>query len=200
MTNPMDIAFTPAVKAQQEKYGSRERYDQLAETRPWQSIITPELRDTIAQQNSFYLGTASAGGQPYVQHRGGEKGFLKVLDERTLGFADLEGNRQYITTGNLSENARVILFLMDYEHAHRIKIWGEARVVENDAALLAKLQSGQPKKPAQRGILISVSAWNGNCRQHIPRKMDVDTVEALFAEKEARIEQLELQLAKAATQ
>ena len=118
---------------------------------------------------SFYLATASADGQPYVQHRGGPPGFLRVVDERTLGFADFKGNRQYITTGNLAENGKAFIFIMDYAQRRRVKLWGRARVVEADAALLARLwPEGYEARPEQ-AILFEIEAWDTNCPQHIPQ-------------------------------
>src|SRR5712692_1427013 len=134
-----DVAFTPSVKAVQERRGSRSGYRKMEERGGWQTRVTPDLAAFLAERDSAYLATANAAGQPYVQHRGGPKGFIRVLDDRTLAFADYVGNRQYITAGNLAENNRAFLFLMDYAHQRRIKIWGTARVVENDPALMAKL-------------------------------------------------------------
>jgi predicted pyridoxine 5'-phosphate oxidase superfamily flavin-nucleotide-binding protein len=130
MTVPTsDIAFTPAVKAEQARRGSRQGYARMEEKGGWRSAITPDLAEFIAERDSFYLATASADGQPYVQHRGGPPGFLRALDERTLGFADFRGNRQYISAGNLAENPRAFIFLMDYPNRRRIKLWGRAEVV-----------------------------------------------------------------------
>src|SRR5215469_14903032 len=145
-----DVAFSPAVKAVQERRGSRQAYRHMEERGGWETSITPELAAFIADQDSVYLGTASAAGQPYIQHRGGPKGFIHVLDEKTLAFADFIGNRQYITTGNLAENNRAFLFLMDYAHQQRIKIWGVAKVVEDDPELIARLMpTGYAAKPQQ---------------------------------------------------
>ena len=137
---PSDIAFTPAVKAIQERNGSRHGYARMERGRGWQTTATAELAEFIAILDMFYLGTASAAGQPYVQYRGGPAGFLKVIDEHTLGFADFGGNRQYITVGNLSENPRAFIFLMDYANSRRVKLWGTARVTENDPDLLERLR------------------------------------------------------------
>ena len=131
-----DVAFTPAVKAAQEKYGSRKSYARVEQKDWWKTEVTEELAQFIAQRDSFYLATASADGQPYIQHRGGPKGFLKIIDEHTLAMADYSGNRQYISVGNLSENDRITIFLMDYPNRRRVKIWGRARVIENDETLL----------------------------------------------------------------
>lgn len=171
---PSDIAFTPSVKAEQVRHGSREQYRRMEERGGWQSTITAELAAFIAGLRSFYLGTASAEGQPYIQHRGGPPGFLKVVDEQTLGFADYRGNRQYITAGNLAENPRAFLFLMDYARRIRIKVWGEARVVEGDAALLAKLEDPGYRAVPERAILFTVKAWDRNCSQHIPELVPVE--------------------------
>ncbi len=194
-TNPSDLAFSPAVKAIQSAKGSREGYARMEERRPWPDRITPELADFIGRQDSVFLGTASADGQPYIQHRGGPPGFLQVLDERQIGFADLAGNRQYITMGNLSENDRAFLFLIDYEEARRIKLWGRARVVEDDAALLDRLRIADAKGRAERAILFEVSTWDVNCPQHIPRRIDLARVAGLLAERDARIAALEAELA-----
>ena len=123
-----DIAFTPAVKRVQDRKGSRKGYAKMEEKGGWRDTITEDLARFIDRRDSFYLGTASADGQPYIQHRGGKPGFLKVLDEKTLAFADFRGNRQYITSGNLSENDKAYIFLMDYPSRSRVKIWGRARV------------------------------------------------------------------------
>src|SRR5271170_7819572 len=143
-----DVAFTPAVKAFQERRGSRAAYHKMEQTRGWHTTITADLAAFIAERDSAYLATANAAGQPYVQHRGGPKGFIRVLDDHTLGFADYVGNRQYITTGNLAENDRAFLFLMDYANSRRIKIWGRARIAEDDLALIARLMpTGYAAKP-----------------------------------------------------
>ena len=138
-TPTTDVAFTAAVKALQSRRGSRAAYARLEERGGWSATITEDLAAFIADRDSFYLATANAAGQPYIQHRGGPRGFLRVLDDRTLGFADFRGNRQYITAGNLAENDRAFIFLMDYENRQRIKMWGRARVVDDDTALLARL-------------------------------------------------------------
>ena len=168
-----DVAFTSAVKAIQTRKGSRGPYARMEARGGWETSITEDLAAFVGEQNSFFLATANADGQPYIQHRGGPPGFLRVLDETTLGFADYRGNRQYISLGNLSENPKVHLFLIDYATQRRIKIWGEARVIEDDPALLAKLMpAGYDARPEQ-AIVIHVTAWDENCPQHIPRKVDV---------------------------
>ncbi|MGR3320995.1 MAG: pyridoxamine 5'-phosphate oxidase family protein [Pseudooceanicola sp.] len=189
----MDVAFTAAVRAAQEARGSREGYARLEAKRPWPNRVTPELAEFVGQQTSVFFGTANAAGQPYIQHRGGPAGFLRVLGDRQLGFADLAGNRQYITLGNLSENARAILFLIDYENRRRIKIWGRARVVEDDPDLLDRLHSGDGRP--ERVILFDIDAWDINCPQHIPRRIGLDRVATLLAERDARIAALQAELA-----
>ena len=145
--------------------------------------VTPELAAFIAEQDTAFLGTASAEGAPYIQHRGGPKGFIKVVDERTLGFADYRGNRQFITLGNLSENDRAYLFLLDFSRRQRIKLWGRARVVENDDALIAKLFDHGYKAKPERVILFTIEAWDVNCSQHITARMTVDEVEGLLGHR-----------------
>src|ERR1700704_6626245 len=165
-----DVAFTPGVKAVQERRGSRKAYQHVEEKGGWRTTVTPELAAFIAARDSAYLATSNAAGQPYIQHRGGPRGFLRALDEHTLGFADFAGNKQYITLGNLQENAKCHLFLMDYAHRRRIKIWGELRAVEGDAALTGRLKPTGYKARVERVLLIEVKAWDVNCPQHIPLK------------------------------
>ncbi|MCR8549415.1 pyridoxamine 5'-phosphate oxidase family protein [Salipiger sp. P9] len=191
----MDVAFTPAVRGIQSAKGSREGYARLEAQRPWPDRVTPELAAFASRQTSLFLGTASAAGRPYIQHRGGPEGFLKVLGARRLGFADFAGNRQYVTLGNLSENTRAFLFLIDYEAARRIKIWGRARVIEDDPALLARLAGDTTTGRPERAILFDIDAWDVNCPQHIPRRVGLDRVATLLAERDARIAALEAALA-----
>lgn len=190
-----DVAFSPAVKAAQEKRGSREHYAKVEEKGGFRTAFTDDLAAFLAEARSFYLATASADGQPYVQHRGGPPGFLRVLDERTLGFADFKGNRQYITTGNLAENARAYIFVMDYAHRRRVKLWGRARVVEDDAALLARLwPEGYAARPEQ-AIVFEVEAWDTNCPQHIPQMFHAEDVARTVVELQTRINELEAEVA-----
>lgn len=191
---PSDIAFTDAVKAQQTRMGSRRAYSHMEEGSGWQTRISPELAEFIAARDSLYLATANAAGQPYIQHRGGPPGFLRVLDEQTLGFADFAGNKQYITLGNLQENSKCHVFLMDYAHRRRIKIWGELAAVEGDAALNARLKPEGYKARVERVLLIKVAAWDVNCPQHIPQKIDARDVGAAIDQRDARIAQLEAEL------
>lgn len=193
---PSDVAFTPSVKAEQERHGSRKQYRRMETEHGWSSAITPELAKFIAGMRSFYLATASAEGQPYIQHRGGPAGFLKVIDETTLAFADYRGNRQYITAGNLAENPRAYIFLMDYAHRVRVKIWGEAKVVEDDPALLEGLVDPAYGAVPERAIVFSVKAWDRNCPQHIPRLIPVEDAAAAFAGLEQRVASLEAENAE----
>jgi predicted pyridoxine 5'-phosphate oxidase superfamily flavin-nucleotide-binding protein len=191
-----DVAFTPAVKAAQLRRGSRAGYARMEERGGWEMGITPDLAGFIARQTSVFLGTASAGGQPTIQHRGGPAGFLRVIDERTIGFADFAGNRQYITVGNLAENPQAHLFLIDYAHRRRIKLWGTARVVEDAPDLMAALMPTDTTARAERAILFEVAAWDANCPQHIPLRFEAADVAAALAERDARIEALEAEIAR----
>ncbi len=188
-TYASDIAFTPVVKAIQERKGSRESYARMEAGRGWSTTITPDLAEFIAAQTSIFLGTASADGQPYIQHRGGPPGFLRVLDERTLAFADYRGNRQFISQGNLAENPRAFLFLIDYAHRQRIKLWGESRVVE-DADLVRSLMPEGYKARPEQAIVFAVSAWDANCPQHIPQRFEASDVAASIEERDRKIAEL----------
>lgn len=190
-----DVAFTPTVKALQTRKGSRASYARMEQGGSWQTTITPDLAGFIAAQTSVFLATANAAGQPYIQHRGGPPGFLRVLDERTLAFVDYAGNRQYISAGNLQDNPRAQLFLMDYAQRQRIKIWGEARVVEGDAALTAQLMPEGYKARPEQVIVFKVTAWDANCPQHIPVRLDAADVQAALDARDARIATLEQALA-----
>ncbi|MER9215914.1 pyridoxamine 5'-phosphate oxidase family protein [Mesorhizobium sp. M0663] len=191
-----DVAFTPTVKAIQARKGSRQAYARVEERGGWQAAITSDLAAFIEAQTSVFLSTANADGQPYIQHRGGPAGFLTVLDERTIGFADFSGNRQFITQGNLSDNPQAFLFLIDYAHRQRIKIWGRARVVEGDAELTAKLMPQDYKARPEQVILFTVSAWDSNCSQHIPQRFEAADVAAALGERDKRIERLEQEIAR----
>ncbi len=209
MKHPIsEIAFTPVVKAAQEKRGSRNSYakmEQRGEQGPWRDVVTPELAQYIAERNSLYLGTAGADGQPYIQYRGGPKGFLKVLDEHTLAFADFAGNAQYISLGNLSENNKAFIFLMDYPNSHRIKIWGTAEFIEDDPALLQRIVDADYKARPERVLLFHVKAWSPNCPQHIKQRFTaeemvprVQKLQQCIAEMEETIVSLRRQLGEAA--
>ena len=191
-----DIAFTPSVKAIQERKGSRAQYARMEEGDGWSGTITQELSDFLKDVDSLYLATANADGRPYIQHRGGPKGFLTVLDDRTLAFADFMGNRQYISLGNLAENNQAFLFLMDYASQSRIKIWGTAEVIEDDPDLLAQLTDAQYKGKPERVIRFHVEAWDANCRQHIPVKYSQKEVDAIVRPLIDRIGKLEAENAQ----
>jgi predicted pyridoxine 5'-phosphate oxidase superfamily flavin-nucleotide-binding protein len=186
-----DVAFSESVKAIQTRKGSREGYAAVERRGGWGARVTPEVSAFIADRNSFYLATANADGQPYIQHRGGPRGFLRVLDERTLAFADYRGNRQYITQGNLAENDRAYLFLMDYANRRRLKIWGRARMVEDDPELLAKLAEGATEGKPEQAIVFTIEAWDRNCPQHIPQLLPAADVLAEVERLRARIAELE---------
>ncbi|HWN80369.1 MAG TPA: pyridoxamine 5'-phosphate oxidase family protein [Bradyrhizobium sp.] len=190
-----DVAFTPAVKAIQTRKGSRDAYARVDQHGGWRTEINEDLAAFLAETNSLFFATASADGQPYIQHRGGPKGFVKVLDKNTLAFADYSGNRQYITQGNLSENPKAHIFVMDYAHRRRVKIWGEARVVDDDPALLVSLMPQGYKARPEQVIVFTISAWDTNCPQHIPQKFDAADVAAALAARDARIAELEAELA-----
>ena len=190
-----DVAFTPAVKAIQARKGSREAYAQVEARGGWRTEIDEGLAAFLAEANSLYFATASADGQPYIQHRGGPAGFIKVLDKNTIAFADYSGNRQYVTQGNLSENPKANIFLMDYVHRRRVKIWGEARMVDDDPALLQSLMPQGYKARPEQVILFRISAWDTNCPQHIPQKFDSADVAAALSSRDARIAELEAELA-----
>jgi uncharacterized protein len=190
-----DVAFTPSVKIIQEKRGSREHFAKAEERGGWRTAISPDLAGFLAEARSFYLATASADGQPYIQHRGGPPGFLRVIDERTLGFADFKGNRQYITTGNLAENPKAYIFIMDYAQRRRVKLWGRARVVEDDPALLARLWPEGYRAREEQAILFELEAWDTNCPQHIPQMFHAGDVAETITQFQARIRELEAEVA-----
>ena len=191
-----DVGFTPAVKQIQTAKGSRQGYAKMEQKGSWRDTVTPELAAFIAERDSFYLGTASADGQPYIQHRGGGQGFLKVLDERTLAFADYSGNKQYISVGNLAENDQAYIFLMDYANRRRIKIWGRAKVVEDDAGLLARLMPGGYKARPERVFVFTITAWDVNCPQHITARYDQDMVRQVTQKLTFRVSELEAENAQ----
>jgi len=193
---PSDIAFTPGVKAIQSRKGSRHAYSRVEQGSGWATRITPELAAFIDAQTSVFLATANASGQPYIQHRGGPPGFLHVLDDRTIAFADFRGNRQFISSGNLAENPKAHLFLIDYSARQRIKLWGTARVIEDDAALVARLMPPGYKAHAEQAIVFAVATWDANCPQHIPQRFDQADVAAVLEERDRRIAELETQIAR----
>jgi uncharacterized protein len=193
--HPSDVAFSPTVKLMQERLGSRETYARVESEHGWRTALTPEIRRFIEAQTSVFLASANAQGQPYIQHRGGPAGFLRVLDDHTIAFADFSGNRQYITLGNLVDNPRVHLFLIDYARRRRVKIWGTARA-RDDAELMARLMPEGYRALPERALVLSVEAWDMNCPQHIPQRFDAADVEAALAQREERIAALEAQAAQ----
>ncbi len=186
-----DISFTPSVKRAQERRGGTPAYRHIEAHGGWRTDITPDLAAYLAARDSVYFATASAAGQPYIQHRGGPPGFLHVLDAHTIGFADYAGNRQYITLGNLAENPQAQLFAMDYAERRRVKLWGTARVVDDDPALLARLMPEGYKARPERAILFTVAAWDTNCPKHIPQKFDAADVAVAVERLQSRIAALE---------
>jgi len=192
---PSDIVFTPGVKALQQARGSRGAYARMEQGRGWQTGIADEMRGFIEAQTTLFMATANLDGQPYVQHRGGPPGFLHVLDEHTIAFADFTGNRQFVSTGNLADNPKAQLFLMDYAHRQRLKIWGEARV-ETDPALVDRLMPAGYKARAEQAIVFTVKAWDANCPQHIPQLVPVDEAVPAIAERDRRIRELEEEVAR----
>lgn len=192
-----DVAFTPAVKAVQTRKRSRHAYARVEQNGGWRTEIDDEFAAFVSAQTSMFIATASADGQPTIQHRGGPAGFIRILDRQTLAFADFSGNRQYITQGNLAENPKANIFLIDYAHRRRVKVWGEARVVEDDPALLQSLMPSGYKARPEQVIMFRIQAWDTNCPQHIPQKFDAADVAAALAARDARIAELEAALAAA---
>jgi uncharacterized protein len=188
--NNASLVFTPAVQKAQAERGSAKAYARRVEE-GFPDTITPELAKFIAEQDTAFLATATTDGAPYIQHRGGPKGFIKAIDEKTLGFADYRGNRQYITLANLSENDRAYLFLFDSARRQRIKLWGRARVIEDDAALVAKLFDHGYKARPERAILFTIEAWDVNCSSHIVARYTEAELEEFFTTVRARIAELE---------
>lgn len=193
-TYASDVAFTDVVKAIQARKGSRTAYARMEQGGSWERSITAELKSEIEAQRSVFLATANAQGQPYIQHRGGPAGFLRVLDDQTIGFADFAGNRQYLTQGNLEQNPKAHLFLIDYAHRRRIKIWGTARVVEGDDALVQQLMPMDYRARPEQVLLFTVSAWDVNCPQHIPQRFEAADVEAAIESRDQRIAALEAEV------
>ena len=192
-----DIAFSTAVKKVQEENGSRNSYAKMEQGAGWQNSVDQRLSEFIAQRDSLYFGTANTEGQPYIQHRGGPKGLLKVLDDKTLVFADYSGNMQYITVGTLRENNKAFIFLIDYPSRTRIKIWGTAKVVDNDPELLDRLHSSDYKAKPERAIVFNIEAWDINCPQHIRQRFTKDELKPEFDKLKNRIAELEGQLKEA---
>lgn len=197
MTRPSsDIAFTQAVKAVQSQKGSRASYARMESHGGWRTEVTEDLASFLAGLDMFYLGTANHEGQPYIQYRGGPTGFLKVIDERTLGFADFGGNRQYITLGNLSANPKAFLFLMDYVNQQRIKVWGQAEVIEGNPELNERLSDPSYSAKVERSILFRIEAWDINCPQHIHRRFPASAVEQAVESMRDEIQQLKEEITR----
>ena len=197
-----ELAFTPLVKKQQEQHGSRRQYARMEEIGEAGDRLTDFEREFIAGRDGFYMASTGETGWPYIQYRGGEKGFLRVLDDQTLGFADLRGNKQYISTGNLEHDDRVALFFMDYAHQMRLKILGRVAVHENDAeaaALLEKLRVPGEKTPAERAMVIHVEAFDWNCPQHITPRYTVEELAGTLDPIRKRMEALEAENARLRT-
>ena len=195
-TTASDVAFTPTVKAIQSRKGSRGAYARMESQGGWATAITEELAAFIEAQTSIFLATANAQGQPYIQHRGGPPGFLQVFDEHTIGFADFNGNRQYISSGNLAENPKAHLFLIDYATRQRIKLWGTARVVEDDKTLIARLMPANYRAKSEQAILFTVAAWDANCPQHIPQRLEAGDVAKALQSRDRRIAELEAEISR----
>jgi predicted pyridoxine 5'-phosphate oxidase superfamily flavin-nucleotide-binding protein len=189
-----DVAFSASVKAVQARKGSREAYARMEQRSGWRVAIDDGLKAMIEAQTSVFLGTASADGQPTIQHRGGPAGFLHVLDEHTIAFADFAGNRQYISQGNLAENDKAMLFLIDYADLRRVKVWGRARVVEGDAELLGRLMPDGYRARGEQVMLFELKAWDANCSQHIPQRFEAADVQAALKSRDERIAALEAQI------
>lgn len=196
MTFSSDVAFTPTVKALQTRKGSRRAYARQEEAGAWQTEIDANLGDFIHAQTSIFLATANADGQPYIQHRGGPPGFLQVVDSKTIGFVYFAGNRQFISSGNLADNPKACLFLIDYARRQRIKIWGTAKVVEGDDDLTTRLMPADYKARAEQVILFSVAAWDSNCPQHIPQRFEAGDVADAVAAKDEQIAALKAEVAR----
>jgi uncharacterized protein len=180
-----EIAFTPAVKEEQERHGSRRQYQRVEEQGEPGDRLGPHERAFIQARDGFYMSTISETGWPYIQYRGGPKGFLKILDDRTLGFADLGGNMQYISTGNLKLNDRVALFLMDYPHQRRLKILGHVQVYEGDSEAkkwIDRLKTDERNSRPERAYVIRVAAFDWNCPQHITQRFTIEELQMLKAQ------------------
>jgi predicted pyridoxine 5'-phosphate oxidase superfamily flavin-nucleotide-binding protein len=196
MTTAADIVFPARVREEQRRRGSRQTYEARETKRPFRDRVTPDLAAFLATVDTAFLATATADGRPYIQHRGGPKGFIKALDERTLAFADFAGNRQYITLANLGENDRAYLFLLDFPTRQRVKIWGRARVIEDDPELLARLADPAYRARPERVIAFTIEAWDTNCPSHItPRFTEAEIRQASAALVE-RIAALEAEVAR----
>lgn len=191
-----ELSFTPAVKAAQARYGSREANSAFELVDDPRQEMTGREMAFIAARDSFYQATVNEDGWPYVQHRGGPAGFLQALDSHTLGYADFSGNRQYLSVGNLNANNRISLFLMDYPNRRRLKIWGTTRIIHADdhPEMLARLELPNYRAPVERGILIRVEAWDWNCPKHITPRYSEPELSGRLAELQQQVAQLQTQL------
>jgi uncharacterized protein len=193
---PSDVAFTPSVKAAQARLGSRAGMEHMERERPWRTEVTDDLAAFLEAIDTFFFATASADGQPYIQHRGGPPGFLRVIDKRTLAFADFRGNRQYITVGNLAENPRCHIFILHFATRQRIKLWGRARYVEDDVALMTRLAMPGYRAVIERAVLFELEAWDVNCQQHITARYSEAEITPAIDQLTARIKELEAEVAR----
>jgi uncharacterized protein len=191
ITASSDVAFSAKVKEIQAARGSRMSYARIEAHGGFHTEINADLQAFLAQVDTAYLATANALGQPYAQHRGGPKGFIQVLDRHTLAFADYTGNRQYISTGNLAENDKAFLFLMDYAQRRRVKIWGNASCSNDDPELIGRLIPAGYRARPEQAILFKITAWDANCPQHIPQKFSAVDVMDTIRTLEAKIAALE---------
>ena len=194
-SNFMQIAFTPAVKEVQERYGSRDHYVSL-ENRPIAPDLTKREIDFIHERDGFYQATVGENGWPYVQFRGGPRGFLKVLDAKTLGYADFQGNLQYISMGNMQADERVSIILMDYANRRRLKLWARARVIDaaEAPALIERLESPGYRARIERAVVLTVEAFDWNCPQHITRRYTEEELADLFDGYTARLAELKAEV------
>lgn len=191
-----DIAFTPQVKAEQEKRGSRAGYAKMEQKNGWGEKVTSDLAQYLAERDSIYLATSNSDGQPYIQHRGGRPGFIKALDDKHLAFADFAGNRQYISIGNVAENPKAFIFAMDYRNKRRIKLWGRLEVVEGDEELMSTLVDPNYDATPERAFVFTVEAWDVNCPQHITQRWTEDEIAPLVEAMSTRIQELEEEVAR----
>jgi predicted pyridoxine 5'-phosphate oxidase superfamily flavin-nucleotide-binding protein len=194
-----DIAFTPQVKLEQEKRGSRAGYAKMERKGGWKDAVNDDLAVFLSARDSFYLATANADGQPYIQHRGGKPGFLKVLDAKRLAFADFAGNRQYISIGNVAENPKAFIFAMDYRNRRRVELWGTLSIVEDDADLLGLLIDADYDATPERAFVFTVEAWDVNCPQHITQRWTEDEISPVIEAMQQKIQELEAEIARLKT-
>lgn len=185
------LAFSETARDIQTRNGSRDMYARVEEKGSWTGVLRDDLKEFIARQRSFFLGTVNSDLQPYIQHRGGPPGFLKVIDDTTVAFADYSGNKQFITQANLQDNSKAFIFLMDYEMQRRLKLWGEARVIEDDADLMAELMPDRYDATPERVVIFDVKLWNLNCTAHIPKRFEAQDVYHALAARDAKIAELE---------